>query len=42
MSFPDYHTATGLMGGQDKHFGNLDVCRSIGSIDGNIGNVVTR
>ena len=29
------------MGGQDEHFGNLDMGRRIGSKDGNIGNVIT-
>ena len=30
------------MCGKDKHLGYLDVGRGIGSIDGNIGNVVAR
>ena len=34
------HTAAGLMGGQNQHFGNLHVSRGIGCIDGNVGNVV--
>ena len=29
------------MGGQDEHFGYLDVGRGIGSIYGDIGNIVT-
>ena len=37
----DNHTSAGLVGSQYQHLGNLDVGRSIGSIYGNIGNVVT-
>lgn len=39
---PDYHAATGLMGSEDKHLGNLNMCRSISGIDSYIGNVVAR
>ena len=39
--FPYYHAAAGLMGGQNQHLCYLHMLRSIGSIDGHIGNVVT-
>ena len=42
LLFSDDDTATGLMGGEDEHLGNLDVGGGIGCIDGYIGDVVTR
>ena len=38
--FSYYHTAAGLMGGENEHFGYLHMGWGIGSIDSHIGNIV--
>ena len=37
---PTDYTAAGLMGSKDEYLGYLDVSRSIGSVDGYIGNII--
>ena len=41
-SLSNNHAAAGLMGGQYQHLGNLHMGWGIGSIDGNVGDVVAR
>ncbi len=40
--FSYYHTAAGLMGGENEHFGYLHMFGGVGGIDGHIGDIVAR